>query len=53
VFAKPSPIETLVGVDGETRSDARNVSLSDPWVLAVVATPTEIEGFSEPSVARG
>ena len=28
-------------------------SAKGPWVLAVVATPTEIEGLSEPSVPRG
>src|SRR5664280_388080 len=25
-----------------------NVSLTDPWVRAVIATPVQIEGFSEP-----
>jgi hypothetical protein len=50
----------IKGLLGQTPAVCRNFTprhnarpLGVPWVLAVVATPTEIEGLSEPSVPRG
>ena len=44
-------VDALQEIDGVRQR--RQATIKQAWVLAVVATPTEIEGLSEPSVPRG
>jgi hypothetical protein len=52
IIDRPATARCSQRVRCSTRPPAPKCSLNLPWVLAVVATPTEIEGLSELSHPR-
>jgi len=44
---------TVSPATGRSAANPESVSIAQPWVRAVIATPAQIEGFSELSVLGG